>query len=315
MIVARFDGTQPSEALLARIRSGQVGGVILFADNTAGGAAPTRALAAELQQAAQEGANPPLLIMTDQEGGSVKRLAGPPDLAPAAMTSTSTALAQGTATGRLLRAAGINVDLAPVADVERVPGSFLGSRSFGSDPAAVADLACAFAQGLQSQGVAYALKHFPGLGRAASSTDSGPVSVDATASEIRGDYLPYVACAAGPLAMVMISNASYPNLTGPLPAVTAPLTYQNELRIVSPQTSVLTISDDLQAPALEGQPAPARAAINAGLDLLLYAQTEDASAAAYQQLLADVRDGTISPVRIRAAAGAIAGMKRSLTGA
>ena len=315
VIVARFDGTEPSEALLARIRSGQIGGVILFADNTVGGAAPTRALAAELQQAAQQGGNPPLLIMTDQEGGAVKRLAGPPDLAPAAMTSTSTALAQGTATGRLLRAAGINVDLAPVADVDRVPGSFLGSRSFGSDPSAVASLACAFAQGLQSQGVAYALKHFPGLGRAASSTDSGPVSVDATASEIRGDYLPYVACATGPLAMVMISNASYPNLTGPQPAVTAPLTYQNELRIVSPQAPVLTISDDLQAPALDGQPAPARAAINAGLDLLLYARTEDASAAAYQQLLADVRDGTISPVRIRAAAGAIAGLKRNLTGA
>jgi beta-N-acetylhexosaminidase len=315
MIVARFDGTQPSEALLARIRSGQIGGVILFADNTAGGAPATRALTAELQQAAQQGGNPPLLIMTDQEGGAVKRLAGPPYRAPGAMASTSTALAQGIATGRLLRAAGINVDLAPVADVERVPGSFLGSRSFGSDPSVAANLACAFAHGLQSQGVAYALKHFPGLGRAASSTDSGPVSVDASASEIRSDYLPYIACAAGPLAMVMISNASYPNLTGPLPAVTAPLTYRDELRIVSPQTPVLTISDDLQAPALNGQPAPARSAINAGLDVLLYAQTEDASAAAYQQLLADVRDGMISPGRIRAAARAITGLKRNLTGA
>ena len=171
----------------------------------------------------QQGGHPPLLIMTDQEGGALKRLAGPPDLAPSAMTSTSTALAQGTATGRLLRAAGVNVDLAPVADFERVPGSFPGSRSFGSDPSVVANLACACAQGLQSEGVAYALKHFPGLGRATSSTDDGPVSVDATASEIRGDYLPYVPCAAGPLAIVMISNASYPNLTGPQPAVMAVL--------------------------------------------------------------------------------------------
>ena len=129
----------------------------------------------------------------------------------------------------------------------------------------MANLACAFAQGLQSQDVAYTLKHFPGLGRATSSTDDGPVSVDATAAEIRSDYLPYVSCAAGPLDMVMISNASYPNLTGPLPAVMAPLTYQRELRIVSPQTPMLTISDDLQAPALHGQPTPARAAINAGL--------------------------------------------------
>jgi beta-N-acetylhexosaminidase len=314
MIVARFSGAQPSATFLARIRAGQIGGVILFSDNTAAGVTATGALVSGLQQAARHGGNPPLLIMTDQEGGPVKRLPGPPDLAPAAMSSTAVAFGQGAAAGRLLRSVGVNVDLAPVADVERAPGSFLGARSFGSDPSVVEQHACAFAQGLQSQGVAFALKHFPGLGMATGSTDAGPVSIDAPASEIRDDYLPYVGCAGSPLALVMISDASYPNLTGSLPAVMSPLTYQRELRIVSPQTPLVTISDDLQAPALNGEAAPARAAINAGLDLLLYAQTENGSSSAYQRLLADVDDGSISQARIRDAANAIAGLKRALAG-
>ena len=311
MIIGRFTGSQPSGAFLDRIRAGQLGGVILFSDNTAAGLPATRALTAELQHAARQGGNPPLLIMTDQEGGTVKRLPGPPYLAPADMTSVAVASAQGTATGRLLRSVGVNVDLAPVADVERVPDPFLGTRAFGSRPNVVEQRACAFAQGLQSQGVAYTLKHFPGLGRASASTDVGPVTIDATANEIRDDYLAYFKCADSPMALVMISNASYPNLSGPLPAVMSPEIYQEELRVASPQPPV-TISDDLQAGALRTQPTPARTAINAGLDLLLYASTEDGSATAYQLLLMDVHDGAISSARIRNAANAIAGLKRTL---
>jgi beta-N-acetylhexosaminidase len=312
MIVARFPGPNPSPAFLTRIRSGHIGGVILFADNVAAGLAATHSLTDELQRAAREGDNPPLLIMTDQEGGTVRRLPGPPDLAPSAMHSDSTAFKQGFATGQMLRAAGVNVDLAPVADVERVQGSFLGSRSFGSSPAVVAGRACAFAQGLQSQGVAYTLKHFPGLGRAQGSTDNGPVSIDASAAVIRDDYLSYIRCAASPLALVMVSSAIYPNLTGPLPAVMSPLTYGRELRIVNPQAPLPTISDDLQAPALSDQSSPARRAISAGLDLALYAQTEAASASAYQTLSEDARGGSISISRISQAASAIQRLKKEL---
>jgi beta-N-acetylhexosaminidase len=129
MIVARFSGPSPSTSFLARIREGQIGGVILSADNVLGGLAATKVLTDRLQSAAEEGGNSPLLIMTDQEGGEVKRPPGPPTLAPSEMTSTSVAFEQGQATGRLLRQVGINVDLAPVADVERIVGSFLGTRS------------------------------------------------------------------------------------------------------------------------------------------------------------------------------------------
>lgn len=312
MIVARFAGPRPSRSFLARLQSGQIGGVILFADNLTGGLGATRALTGELQQAARKGGNPPLLIMTDQEGGAVRRLPGPPEVAPSEMTSDSVALEQGRATGRLLRSVGVDLDLAPVADVERVPGSFLGTRSFGSDPDLVAGRACAFAQGLASEGVGYTLKHFPGLGRATSSTDTGLVSIDASAAALRDDYPAYLACASNPRALVMISSAIYPNLSGPLPAVMSPATYQRELRTAIRGPLGPTISDDLQASGLAGQASPARHAIAAGLDLAMYAQTERASAEAYSDLLAAVRSGHIGVARIRDAAQRIQALKHSL---
>jgi beta-N-acetylhexosaminidase len=315
MIVARFPGEQPSQAFLRRVRLGQIGGVILFADNLIGGPANIRALTQELQLAARQGGNPPLLVMADQEGGAVRRVPGAPFLAPREMGSAATALQQGRAAGALLRSVGINVDLAPVADVEVDPSSFLGTRAFGSSPALVADRACAFATGLAKEGVGYTLKHFPGLGAAPASTDDGPVSIAASTTALRADYLAYANCTSNPLAMVMVSSAIYPSLTGSLPAVMSALTYKRELRIVAPQANVPTISDDLQAPSLNHQSSPARTAINAGLDLAMYAQTEDGSTEAYQLLEQDVADGQISPERLHEAGQAILRLKQAIAGA
>jgi len=313
MIVARFAGAAPSPSLLERIRAGQVGGIILFSDNLQAGPAAARVLIESLQRAARAGGNPPLLIMTDQEGGEVKRLPGPPSLAPAAMGSPAVALQQGEATGRLLRSVGVNVDLAPVADVERETGSFLGTRSFGSSPANVAAEACAFARGLASEHILYTLKHFPGLGRATQSTDTGPVSINFPAATLRADYAAYRSCGRNPLALVMVSSAIYPHLTGPLPAVMSPLTYGRELPLALQGSVPVTISDDLQAPALADQHGPARQAINAGLDLLLYAGSEQASADAYEILLHDAQIRLLSSTRLNAAYRAIIALKRSIT--
>ncbi len=312
MIVARFAGPTPPASLLDRIRRGEVGGIILFSDNVAAGTLATRRLTQELQLAAIQGGNPSLLIMTDQEGGTVNRLAGPPDLAPADMTSATTALGEGEATGRLLRSAGVNVDLAPVADVERASGSFLGTRSFGSNPLEVADRACAFAQGLASQGVAYTLKHFPGLGLATGNTDTSVVSVNAPAGELRNDYAAYENCGASHLAMIMVSSAIYPSLSGPLPAVMSPEIYQRELPIALGGSPALTISDDLQSAAIGAQTAPARHAVDAGLDLLMYAQTEKASAAAFAQLLDEVNSAAVPISDVRAADRKILRLKHLL---
>ena len=312
LIVGSYVGPQPDASILARVRAGQLGGVILFGDNTAAGLQATRHAIAELQAAARAGRNPPLLVMTDQEGGEVRRLPGPPDLAPADMASTAVAHAQGVAAGRLLRSVGVNVDLAPVADVERAPDSFLGTRSFGSDPAVVATRACAFARGVESTGVAYTLKHFPGLGRADASTDVQRVTIPVPAPELRTDYAAYRSCGSSPDAMIMISSAIYPSLTKSQPAVTSPEIYSHELPIALGQSGHLTISDALDTPALAGQRTPALRAIEAGLDLALFSGTEQESAQAYKQLLADARRGALPQSRLRDAVFAIEALKRRL---
>ena len=159
-IVARYPGPRPSRSLLARIRRGQVGGVILFADNVQQPRSGIRAAIRSLHRAARAGKRPKVLVMVDQEGGLVKRLPGPPSTSARSMREP---FAQGVATGRMLRRLGIDVDLAPVADVAH-PGSFIGSRAVATAPSTAARRASAFAQGLLRDGVAPALKHLPGLG-------------------------------------------------------------------------------------------------------------------------------------------------------
>jgi beta-N-acetylhexosaminidase len=312
MMVTAFSGARPSASLLARIRDGELGGVILFSDNVVGGPLAIRALTRELQSAARQGGNPPLLIMTDQEGGAANRLAGPPAVPPAEMRTAAEAFDQGAETGRLLHEEGVNVDLAPVADVERTPQSFLGSRSFGADPEGVAERACAFARGLADQGVAYTLKHFPGLGRAARNTDYGPVVVADAADVLREDYLPYSRCGHEPLALVMVSSATYPALSGSLPAVMSPEIYRRELPLAVGGRRPVTISDDLESGAIAGQAAPARQAVAAGLDLVLYAASEKTSADVYEVLLADARAGVISRRVLEAASVRIRRLKQRL---
>jgi len=312
MIIASFAGTVPTRSILADIRAGHVGGIILFGDNTANGVSATHALARQLQDAAVAGGNPRLLIMTDQEGGEVERFPGlPPVLSASQMSDPKVAAMRGAATALLLRAAGVNVDLAPVADVARIDGFMeREQRTFGNTPGTVAAAACAFANALAADGVAYTLKHFPGLGDALTSTDTAPVSVPESAGLLNADAAAYRKCGANARALVMVSSASYEHLTGSTPAVLTPRIYSQVLP--SDGVNAVTISDDFQAGAIAGLPAPARTAINAGLDMVMYAQTETASANAYQLLYQDLQQGELSPSRIRGAWAKIKSLKASL---
>jgi beta-N-acetylhexosaminidase len=279
-IMTGMAGTAPSRRLLRRIRLGHVGGVILFADDVT---PSLRRTLARLQRAARAGGNPPLLIAVDQEGGAVRRIAdAPPARAPAAMTAPG---AEGTATGRALRARGINVDLAPVADVGTA--GFLGSRSFGSSPARVATAACRFARGLERSRVAATFKHFPGLGRSSQNTDLRAVTLGLSRGALMRDLEPYRRCRPE---LVMVSNATYPALDPARPAVFSPAVVQGLLRGELGYRGV-TISDTLAAPGV-ASPGAALRASRAGIDILLYID-ETLAARAYVRLLAAVRAGRL----------------------
>jgi beta-N-acetylhexosaminidase len=300
-IMTAMRGRFPSRSLRTRVGRGEVGGVILFGPNVGPN---LRAAIAALQRAARDGGNPPLLIAVDQEGGEVKRLRTlPPSRAPAQMTA-ATAAAEGTATGRALRARGINTDLAPVADVDH--GSFLGSRSFGRDPGAVATAACAFAGGLQSTGVNATLKHFPGLGRTRSNTDFGRVRVAASAADLRADLEPYRRCGAQ-TRLVMLSNAIYPAFDPDRPAPFSPAVVTGLLRQELGFGGV-TITDTLGAPGIASATTALRAT-RAGVDILLYVDERE-SARGYRSLLGAVRAGRVSEAAVRASAARIDALAR-----
>ncbi|MBO0768673.1 MAG: hypothetical protein J2O48_08335, partial [Solirubrobacterales bacterium] len=158
-LIASYPSAAPPPALLSAIRAGHVGGVIMMGANTPS-ISTARAAADKLQAAAKAGHNPPLLIMTDQEGGEIERLQGQPPVASAAQMGTESAAAVkrlGERTGAVLRRAGINMDLAPDADVARVPSGFIATekRSFGTTPAVAARGACSFAAGLSAARIGY----------------------------------------------------------------------------------------------------------------------------------------------------------------
>lgn len=313
MIVSGVPGTTATPALLQRIRAGHVGGVILMGENIRT-VAQVREMVNRLKAAASAGARPNLMVMTDQEGGIVKRfLSAAPSVSARAMGSSgspeSQARAQGARTGADLVDRGVNVDLAPVADVTASDANFLGTRTFGGNPAIVSAGACGFAAGLRSARVGSAFKHFPGLGRAlGANTDVEPVSIAAPYGALARDWAPYRRCAGRRGSMVMVSNASYPALTGNVPAVLAPVTYKtlSDLGIRGP-----FITDSLTAGALKPYARVARKAAAAGADLLLYTSA-DAAIAAYRQLVTAVESGALPKSRVRSAERAITTYKRTI---
>jgi beta-N-acetylhexosaminidase len=173
-LVAGFGGTEAPPGLKRMVREGELAGVILFAENL-----PSRATGRGLVRWLQAiprppGLRDPLLVMVDQEGGLVKRIGGAPIASAREMGARGAAFSrlQGRATAANLRDVGIGVDLAPVLDVARPGGTIAATdRGFGSTPAQVSASGVAFAEGLQSGGVAATAKHFPGLGAARQNTD------------------------------------------------------------------------------------------------------------------------------------------------
>ncbi len=172
VVAASFFGPQITPGLRHLILDDKVGTVLVFRDNFLD-AAGLKRLTSDLQALGREAGLPsPLLVTVDEEGGRVMRvtdgvapLPAAADLGargPDAVRSATAATAAG------LHALGIQLDLAPVADLRTNPGdAVIGDRSFGSDPGRVGRLVAAAVDGMHDAGIAATLKHFPGLGGAA----------------------------------------------------------------------------------------------------------------------------------------------------
>jgi beta-N-acetylhexosaminidase len=296
-LMGAMDGTTPSPDLLARVKRGELGGVIIFGGNITTPSALAGVIS-RLQSAAEAGGNPPLLIATDQEGGEVKRLpAGPPAASAETMGATLGAPSvrrQGRATGKYLRGVGVDVDLAPVLDIGDSQRSFLGSRIFSSDPATTAKLGSAFAAGLQSAGVAATGKHFPGLGTAPGNTDVSVVVVPTSKAGLERRLVSFHAAVRSGVKLVMVSNAEYPALDpSRLPAALSPKIVAGILRRQLDFGGVV-ITDTMTAPAIARYPDASVRALRAGDDILLYSDSEALSKRAYAVLMEAARSHRLS---------------------
>jgi beta-N-acetylhexosaminidase len=327
-VIYSYSGLTPPAELLAKIRAGQVAGVIFFSGNISSQAQLSK-VAAELQQAAMSKSDPvrePLLLMTDQEGGVVRRLPGGPAKSEKqiglSFHPASAARNAGRVAAANLRSAGLNVNLAPVLDVYRRAGNFIDEfgRSYSRDPAIVSQLGADFIQAQQGKGVAATAKHFPGLGAATrlQNTDLRPVTLNLSKSQIRAvDELPYRQAIAAGTKLIMVSWASYPSLGTRRPAGLASVVVQGELRKRLGYTGV-TITDALEAGALRAYGGTAQRAVmaaTAGMDLLLCSvQDPSQGIDAVTALTGAYRAGSLNRTKFRDSVRRILALRMSLPG-
>jgi beta-N-acetylhexosaminidase len=208
VLMIAFQGTTPPGYIQRALRQGRASGVILFHANV-----PTAVVARSLTRRLQRSARGSALISTDQEGGSIRILGWAPPVPSQGATPTQfEAKRQATAAARALADAGVNVTLAPVADVGG-SGSVMSGRAFPGGAADVAALTRAAVSGYRGTKVAATLKHFPGLGEAGTNTDDAPVTISSPRAALQTRDLPSFAAgirAGAPL--VMASHALYTGL-------------------------------------------------------------------------------------------------------
>jgi beta-N-acetylhexosaminidase len=214
------------------------------------------------------------------------------------------------AAGRELRAAGIRVNLAPVADVPRA-GSVMAIRSYVGDERGVAARTRAAVRGLRDAHVAATAKHFPGLGAATVNTDDGPATIR---GRVSADLVPFRAAIAEDVPLVMLSHASYPALDrGGAIASQSRRIVTGLLRDRLGFDGVI-VTDSLEAAAVLARSGVATAAersIRAGADLIL--MTGSASwNDVFPHLLREARRDPRFRERIRASAARVLALRRAL---
>lgn len=264
----------------------QPGGIVYIERNPQDPAAadvPTRNLVeltqvAELSAGLQSASTTGLVIATDQEQGPVRRLPSPASMLPGGRElgrtgDTDRASDIARTTGRELLAAGINLNLAPVADVNTVDENpAIGDRSFGGSPGEVADMVAAQIRGYQEAGVAATAKHFPGHGGARVDSHLELPVVDVSAEEWRRVHLPpFVAAIAADVDAIMTAHLAAPALGGDRPATLDPDIVARLLRDELGFDG-LVLTDSLWMRGVRGEAGDteiALRALEAGCDVLL----------------------------------------------
>ncbi len=319
LLIVGFKGTQLKDGLDDVIRETKPGGILLFGRNVKS-AEQVAQLNFSAQALSKQVSKSPLLIAIDQEGGNVIRIRHTPTL-PSALAISRTrdltvARRSGLATGRLLKSLGINVNLAPVVDVsDPDTDKFLGTRSFGNDPARVSAMTTALALGLQEHGILPVAKHFPGHGDA--SGDSHLMAASSPADRallFERDLLPYFSLARNlkkPWG-AMLAHVSFPAIdnSGSPATFSKPIVTGLFRKEVS--SSALVMTDDIEmagAGAEKDVGLRAVRAIEAGADMVMIAWSRRIQIEVLKALQSALDSGRLKRSRVEEALQRIAKAK------
>jgi beta-N-acetylhexosaminidase len=320
ILAVGFPGTTPSQEIIDLVQNNHIGSVILFSRNIHD-ARQTLALTNSLQMLAQEARQPfPLLVMADQENGIVHRLGPdattfPGNMALGATCSEDMTRAVARATGEELRSVGINMNLAPVADVNNNPANpVIGVRSFGEDAPQIARFVAAAVQGAHDAGMICTLKHFPGHGDTAIDSHLALPTIPYGMQRLQTlELIPFKSGIAAGADCVMTAHIAFPAITGQdtLPATVSPAIVRGLLRQQLGFDGVI-ISDCLEMDAVAETIGVERAAVLAlqsGIDLVLVSHRPDRQRAAFAAIRAAALSGALARETITEAAERVLHLK------
>lgn len=291
------------DGIKAALKQYHVGGVVYFTDNIKDPQQLTK-LSSDLQAASEY----PLFITADEEGGNVTRIAQDPDfnvkqfasmLTVGSTGDTAQAHDVGQTIGKYMKDYGMNLDLAPVADIFSNPyNTVIGDRAFGRDANSVSLMVNACVKGFHEQGMMTCLKHFPGHGDTAADSHYGAAVVDRTWNELlERELVPFIA-SLGETDMVMSAHVSLPKVTGDnTPASLSKTILTDKLRNELGFNGVI-ITDSLGMGAVTKGTQPGEIPVKvleAGGDILLMPASLPT---AYNGVLDAVKSGRLSESRI-----------------
>lgn len=297
---------------------------IVFAHNAGDEAGLSSTIAGARAHAESLGL-PPLLFASDEEGGLSSPLGSIVGRMPSAMAlgaggSAPRARRAATLVGARLKRVGLDLVLAPVLDVNaRADNPVIGTRSFGDDPPAVAEMGAAVIEGFQDAGLACCAKHFPGHG--ATGEDSHltlpVVGYDASVLEAR-DLVPFRRAFELDVAAAMTAHVAYPAVVGPPPRpATVSRRIQTDLLRGKLGFNGTLLSDSLEMKGLAGYDAPEKAcvsALKAGVDLFICVDAEIA-VRCLREIRRAMEEGDVAPRAVERALSNVASLKRRTSGA
>jgi beta-N-acetylhexosaminidase len=285
-----------------KLREFAVGGLVYFKKNIQSATQLT-----EMLSSTRNMSKYPIFLAVDEEGGLVTRVAGgnlAENVGPmgdiGATGDPENAKNAGRSIGSYLKEFGFDLNFAPVADVLTGEGNeTIGSRSFGTDPAAVAEMIAAYVGGMKEAGVYSTLKHFPGLGSTTVDTHVGMSVISSNLDDMRNsEFLPFIAGIEAGAEFIMMGHVSVPDVIGDNTPASLSKKMINEILRGELGYDGIVTTDALNMGAITEYYTAAEAsikALEAGADMLLMPEN---FAEAYAGVLEAVQNGTISEERL-----------------